>query len=148
MIESELSDIIQDLDLSQENAEFLGSRLQQWVLKRNDVYKSHVQNTSTRSASLKKNYLLFSCDINGLIKSWEKFIWNPVIYYNRQRLNTQLTAHLKSTPTWKWPSRPNFLMFQDMLWFSNGICSNITVQLLWKSCINVISHIYLKNMNI
>ena len=37
LTQSELRDLMRDLDLSQEKAELLGSRLQQWDILQNDV---------------------------------------------------------------------------------------------------------------
>ena len=44
--QAEFSDLVQDLDLSQEKAELLGSRLKQWNLLQFDVKVLHTENGS------------------------------------------------------------------------------------------------------
>lgn len=69
--QSELSDLIRDLDLSQEKAELLGSRLQQRNILQHDARVSKYRQNQRDLLPFfeKKKNLVFCCDINGLMKS-------------------------------------------------------------------------------
>ena len=67
--QAELSDLVRDLDLSQERAELLGSRLKQWNLLQLDVKVTHHRKRQQNLLSFfeKKNNLVVCFDVFGLM---------------------------------------------------------------------------------
>ena len=69
MSQAELSDLVRDLDLSEEKAELLESRLKQWNLLQSDVKVSHYRKRQQNLLSFfeKKKNLVFCVDVFGLM---------------------------------------------------------------------------------
>ena len=67
--QAELSDLVQGLDLSQEKAELLGSRLKQWNLLQFDIKVSHYRKWQQNLLLFfeKKNNLVVCIDVFGLM---------------------------------------------------------------------------------
>ncbi|ESN93095.1 hypothetical protein HELRODRAFT_165255 [Helobdella robusta] len=105
--QAELSDLVRDLDLSQEKAELLGSRLKQWNLLQSDVKVSYFRKRQQNLVRFfeKKNSLVVCVDIYGLMYclnlNYDPTEWRLFIDSSKLSLKAVLLHngnHLPSVP--------------------------------------------------